>query len=97
MNDSAYQIWWTLHLRVAKGETLSREERANYETGRQTFREEEKTETSLIQLRQTREEIQKLEAERHRLHAQQQQLRERVMALEAALSESAKKALGVGA
>ena len=95
MNEAAYREWWTLHLRVAKGEILSRGEQANYETGRQTLREEERIETSLIQLRQTREEIRNLEAERERLHAQQH-LRERVMALEAALSESAKQALGVG-
>lgn len=96
MNEAAYREWWTLHLRVAKGEILSREEQTSYETGRQTLREEERIETSLIQLRHTREEIQNLEAERERLHAQQQHLRERVMALEAALSESAKQALGVG-
>src|SRR5262249_59003802 len=41
MKENEYQIWWPLHLRVAKGETLSEEERHMYETGLAALESEE--------------------------------------------------------
>jgi hypothetical protein len=96
MDEQAYRAWWPLHLRVAKGERLSAEEQAVYAAGKRRLHEEETLEGSLVRLRQTREEIKALEAERERLQERRQQLRERVTVLEAALSEKAKQALGVG-
>ena len=33
MSNLEYERWWSLHLRVAKGETLSRQEEREYATG----------------------------------------------------------------
>jgi hypothetical protein len=41
MEEKQYKIWWELHRRVAKGETLSEEERSVYETGRAELQAEE--------------------------------------------------------
>ena len=96
MDEQAYRAWWPLHLRAAKGETLSPEEQARYLEGKRILHEEEALEGSLIRLRQTREEIKALEAEREKLQERRRQLREKVAVLEAALSDKAKQALGVG-
>lgn len=96
MDEQAYRTWWPLHLRAAKGEMLSAEEQAIYVEGKRRLHEEEALEGSLLRLRQTREEIKALEAERERLQERRRQLRERVTVLESAMSEKAKQALGVG-
>jgi predicted nuclease with TOPRIM domain len=96
MDEQAYRTWWPLHLRVARGEMLNAEEQAVYVEGKHRLHEEEALEASLIRLRQTREEIKSLEAERERLQERRRQLRERVTILESALSEKTKHALGVG-
>lgn len=96
MDDQAYRAWRPLHLRAAKGEKLSVEEQAAYLEGKRRLHEEVSLEVSLIQLRKTREEIKALEAERDRLQKRQREYWERAAELEAALSEKAKQALGVG-
>ncbi len=96
MDEQTYRAWWPLHLRAAKGETLSAEEQAAYLEGKRRLNEEETLDVSLVRLRQTREEIKALEAGRERLQERRRELRERVTLLEAALSEKAKQALGVG-
>ena len=96
MDEQAFRTWWPLHLRVAKGEELSTEEQEVYAQGKDSLRAEEMLEGSLLRLRQTREEIKILEAERERLQEHRQRLRERVAVLETALSEREKQALGVG-
>ena len=96
MDEQAYRAWWTLHLRAASGEGLSAEEEAAYAEGKQQLHDEENWESSIVQLRETRAEIEALEAERERLQAERQQWRERVRVLEAALSENEKHLLGVG-
>jgi hypothetical protein len=96
MDEQSYRKWWPLHLRAAKGEKLSAEEQALYDEGKRRLHEEEALEGSLVHLRQTREEIKTLEREREQLQKRRLQLQERVAALEAALSEKAKRAIGVG-
>ena len=96
MDEQAYRVWWPLHLRVAKGETLSPEQQTLYLEGKRRLHEEETLEGSLALLRQTRAEIKTLEAEREALLERRRQLRERVTLLEASLSDKAKRALGVG-
>ncbi len=41
MEEKEYQIWWPLHLRVAKGEVLSEDERRIYETNLAALESEE--------------------------------------------------------
>jgi hypothetical protein len=96
MDEQAYREWWPLHLRFAKGESLSPEEQRAYTEGKRRFREEEALEDSLVRMRKTREEIKALEKERKLLQKRRRQLQNRVTALEAALSEKTKQALGVG-
>ena len=42
MNQTAYEKWWKLHLQVARGENLNKDERAAYESGLQELDSEEK-------------------------------------------------------
>src|SRR5262245_16045109 len=96
MDEQSYKTWWQLHLRAAKGEVLTAEEKVAYETGRQQLYAEEKLDSNIDELRQIRAEIQALETEREQLLIQRRQLQEKVARLEASLSDAAKLALGVG-
>ena len=96
MDERAYRAWWPLHLRVAKGEKLTDQELALYAEGKRRLHEEDVLDGSVALLRKTREDVRRLELERQRLQKRRRQLRAKVSALEAALSEKAKQALGVG-
>ena len=89
------QQWWSLHLRVARGETLNPEEKAFYET---TLRRLEAEEAGLADpselLRKGRTAITSLEAERAALEAQRSQLQTEIAALEALLGRRTRQLLG---
>ena len=95
MDEVTYKAWWPLHLRAVSGEPLSNEERAFYEAKLTQLHQEETFQENTGGLREARAEIQRLEAERLELQARRQKLRNRIMALEAALSEPTQKLLGV--
>ena len=73
MEESLYQQWWPLHLRVARGETLAGEEQARYELGLRQMEQDETTPV-LTALRQTRATLDRLRAEHAELAAREQQL-----------------------
>lgn len=88
----SYQRWWELHLRIARGESLSAEERAVYDT---TRRELEDNELVPLQVaKQAREELRGLEAERRRLEVRRQELNAEIAALESNLAPQARELLG---
>ena len=43
MEETEYQVWWQLHRRVAKGESLPDDERRVYEAGRAAMETEDMT------------------------------------------------------
>jgi hypothetical protein len=96
MDEATYEVWWPLHNRAAKGESLTLEERAFYEMWLKRLHEEEKIDSNLEEARAIRESIETLATERKQLEERRRQLQERAALLEAALSKQSKQALGVG-
>ena len=95
MHNAECECWWDLHLRMCRGEELSDEERAVYEAGRQELHDEEHLATDLLSLRQTRQEVMGWDAKCDQLQARRRQLKQEFSRLESALSEEARKALGI--
>lgn len=96
MEEATYRKWHALHLRVARGETLSAQEQAFYESELRKMHQEEALNTDIEALRHMRSRIKELEAENRRLQAQRTHLDREIAALEAQLSAQAKQLLGVG-
>ncbi len=93
MTESIFQSWWPLHLRVARGESLTPEEKSFYDATRQDFDSDEQ----LQPLRTTqlaKAELQTLEIERSQLEQRRRQLDTQIAALENRLSQSTRQLLG---
>lgn len=87
MDKTAYQRWWQLHIRVARGENLSVDEQAVYEVGLTELDGEEKPQwqdAGLELLRQLRAEVEGLEAAHTQLQARSQRLDRQIWTLEGA-------------
>src|SRR5581483_11328875 len=91
MEASVYKIWSQLHLRVARGETLTAEEQAAYDAGIQELDREEKIEGDIARLRQLRASLAQLEVENTRLREERQQLDAQIAAVEARLSQETRQ------
>jgi len=97
MDEATYKVWWPLHIRAAKGETLNAEEQAIYEAGCRTLDAEERSDGRLEELRQARQRTEELETKRVRLQTRYENLRAEIAELETHLSEPIRQALGVKA
>lgn len=95
MDEATYKVWWPLHIRAAKGETLNAEEQAIYEAGCRASDAEERLDGRLEELKQARQRTEELEAERARLQARYEALRAEIAELETNLSEPTRQALGI--
>jgi len=95
MDNLKYQEWSALHVRFARGETLTGEEQAVYEQGLKQLHEEEVLAGDIQSIRETREAVMVLDAKCDELHARRQQLKEQIAGLEAALSPETRKNLGI--
>lgn len=87
MDQIAYQRWWQLHIRVARGESLGVDEQALYEAGLTELDIEEKRQwedAGLELLRQLKAEVEGLEAAHAQLQARSQRLDRRIWTLEGA-------------
>jgi hypothetical protein len=62
MDQTAFQRWWELHLRVARGQTLPPEEQGVYDAGRQELERDERLQ-EVQSAREAREELRALESE----------------------------------
>lgn len=84
MDEKQYRAWWTLHRRVAKGETLPDEEKRIYKTGRAELEAEEwaSVRTASVALRPLQERLRELIAHNQSLVQQEVALREQAMELE---------------
>lgn len=95
MDTSEYAAWWQLHLRFARGETLSAEEQSRYEAVRDELDRDDEL-PLLASAKHARTDLRRLEAERDELERRRQQLDSRIAALEGRLSSQARQLLGVG-
>jgi hypothetical protein len=82
MNEETYRVWWALHLRVARGESLTEAEAAAYQTGVQPLHQEELLTDNVAALRQLRSAVAALEAERQQLRARRHQVEAEIAMLE---------------
>jgi hypothetical protein len=94
VDQAAFQRWWEMHLRLARGHVLNAEERALYEAGRQELERDERLQ-ELQTTKQARERLQALEAERSQLERRRLQLESEIAALEKKLDEGTRQLLGV--
>ncbi len=94
MDPMAYQQWWQLHLRVARGELLRPEEQPAYEAGRLELEQSEQM-AELAEAKQARDELLALDAERDRLEQRRKQLDAEIATLESRLNDPARHFLGV--
>ncbi len=94
MDQTTYRQWWQLHLRVARGDSLSPDERSSYHAGRRKLELEERL-LETEQARQAREHLTALEAERTDLERRRQQLDAEIGRLESQLQEHTRQFLGV--
>lgn len=81
----AYQRWWELHLRVARGDSLSAEDRAVCDATRRALEESEVL-VPLQDAKRARDELREWEVERRRLEARRQELDAEIAAIESASS-----------
>jgi len=71
MDQTALQEWQRLHVRVVCGETLSSKEQADYQAGLRELEQSESIGTVTIdRIKEMRQKIRKLDAERLRLEAE---------------------------
>jgi len=94
MDDAAYKEWWALHVRHARGESLSQEELLNYEQGRDQIYSEEDLSTDMEELRRLRSHIQEMETEHAGLMEQYQRLKAKAELLEAKLNTPQRQYIG---
>lgn len=95
MDPHTYQRWWVLHLRAARSENLTAEERALYEAGLKQLQQEEVREGHRAGIRNLRDTVAALQSEHAQLDARRQKLDAEIMALEATLDERTRQLLGV--
>jgi hypothetical protein len=84
MDEQQYRIWWELHRRVSKGETLSNEENQVYLAGRSELEEEEWAGLPKVAgvVRPLQERLRELRARNQDLVQQEEVLRRRATELE---------------
>jgi hypothetical protein len=100
MDAQTYDVWWRLHARVAKRETLGPQDREAYEAGlRQLDAEEEDAlapDEVVDRLRRLRERLTAADAEDRRLSEQYETVRTEIARMEGLLDERTRRALGIG-
>lgn len=87
MDNAAYRDWWQLHLRLARGETLSSDETATYKVGLADIERDEQL-TATFEVKELRHSLTKLQDEPSVLEDQRHELDTVIAALESRLSEN---------
>ena len=95
MDQTTEQTWQALHLRAARGERLTSEERAFYEAGLSQRHQDEILNDNVILLRQARARIAEMEAEQEQLQARHDELEAEIATLEGSLSGRTRHLLDV--
>lgn len=94
MGDSAFQSWWELHIRVARGESLTAEESAVYQSGQEGLESGEEAQL-LLRAKHIREDLAALESERSELERRRQALDAEIQKLESRMGQQTRRLLGV--
>lgn len=94
MDRSAYENWWRLHLRLARGDALTAEEQAVYDAGRTRLEGEEQYQ-EVLDAKRARDELTRLEREHVELENQRRKLDEEISHLESRLAESTRQLLTI--
>lgn len=87
MDQTTYEKWWRLHLRVARGEELDATERSIYEAGVMDLDAEEKTQwenRDLKTLRMLKAKVESLETIHAQLQSRSHRLDRQIWMLEGA-------------
>ena len=84
MDKEAYEKWWPLHLRVARGEELTEEEQAVYQAGIAELDREESFPGSVEAMRQTQAALRVVEEEYEQLLAEKERLDRKLASIELA-------------
>ena len=95
MNETEHHEWWKLHLRAARGDALSAEEKDAYEVGLTKLHDEEGLAEDLPTLRQARVAVLELDRRCEGLQSRRRQLKEQIEHLESELSEGTRRSLGI--
>ncbi len=97
MSGSDYEKWWDLHLRVAKGESLSDQEASIYESGLdQLDSQQTHADESLKYLQALRTAIQRADMLHQDLAARSTVLDKKIVALESAYQQLTGQMLDMG-
>jgi len=94
MGESAFQAWWELHVRVARGESLTSDDHAIYQAGQQDLESGEECQL-LLGAKQARDELAVLESERSKLERRHQELDAEIQLLESRMGQQTRRLLGV--
>ena len=94
MDKAAYEQWWQIHVRAARGEQLSAEERTLYEAGCQDLDSAEQL--RLVQdASELRDQLKVMEKERGQLEQRRLALYAEIAALEKQLPQQTQLVLGI--
>ena len=85
MGESTFQTWWKLHVRVARGESLTGEEGAFYEPHRQDLETNEQSQL-LLGAKSARDDLTALDSERSLLEQRRQDLDAEIRLLESRMT-----------
>ena len=96
MDEATRERWWPLHIRNAKGETLTPEEQAVYEEGRNQLYASENLDGNVEDLKQMRTHILEMETQLAEMMEQYRALKAKAESREGQLSEPSTRYIGVG-
>jgi hypothetical protein len=94
MGESTFQTWWELHVRVARGESLTAEESAFYDSHRHDLETGEQSQL-VLGAKHARDDLTALESERSQLEQRRQELDAEIRLLESRMGEETRRLLGV--
>lgn len=95
MDHDSFAIWWNLHLRKARCETLSAAEQQQYESGLTELDAEEPAIAALASLKDMRKRVAELSNDNTRLRTRLAALENEMAVLERSLSKQSRELLGV--
>ncbi|MEW6209078.1 MAG: hypothetical protein AB1631_11975 [Acidobacteriota bacterium] len=97
MDEQRYKIWWELHRRISRGETLSDQENQIYRDGRDEMEAEEWAilNNAADALRPLQERLRELIERNHALAQQESFLRQRATELEKQYEALTGESLGI--
>jgi|CXWL01.1.fsa_nt_gi cell division protein FtsB len=95
MDQIKSEQWWVLHVRRARGESLSQEEMATYESELKRLHDDEILAEDLPALRQARQAVIDLDRRCDQLQTRRQNLKQEIARLESALSDETRQQLGI--